>query len=50
MSIDKKIVSIGEHEGVRVYTYNQHNIDNYPGALFLRNWVILYLSEAMKGI
>lgn len=50
MSIDGKIVQIGEHQGVRIYTYNQHNVDHYPGALFLRNWVVLYLNEAMKGI
>lgn len=30
--------------------YGHHNIDNYPGALFLRNWAISYLNEAMKLI
>jgi hypothetical protein len=37
-------------EGSRIYVYNMHNIDNYPGALFLRNWAILYLNEAMKQV
>ena len=37
-------------EGSLVYVYLQHNIDNYPGALFLRNWAILYLNEAMKQV
>lgn len=32
------------------YIYGSHNIDNYPGALFLRNWAILYLNKAMKQI
>ncbi len=32
------------------YLYGQHNIDNYPGALFLRNWGILYLNQAMKEL
>ena len=27
--------------------YNHHNIDYYPGALFLRNWAILYLNAAL---
>lgn len=31
-------------------TYSQHNVDHYPGALFLRNWAILYLNEAMKSV
>lgn len=35
-------------EGVKVYIYNMHNVDHYPGALFLRNWAILYLNKAMK--
>jgi len=39
-----------ELEGVDMYVYKQHNIDNYPGALFLRNWAILYMNEAMKQV
>lgn len=30
--------------------YAQHNIDSYPGALFLRNWAILYMNEALKQV
>lgn len=26
-------------------TYNQHNVDYYPGALFLRNWAIAYMNS-----
>lgn len=33
-----------------VFHYSQHNVDNYPGALFLRNWAILYLNQALKQI
>jgi len=35
---------------VEVYTYAPHNIDTYPMALFLRNWAILYINEAIKEI
>ena len=31
-----------------VHIYGKHNVDHYPGALFLRNWAILYLNEAIK--
>jgi len=37
-------------KGGEMHVYNDHNIDNYPGALFLRNWAILYLNEAMKQV
>ena len=37
-------------EGVFGYAYGRHNIDYYPGALFLRNWAILYLNAALKSI
>jgi hypothetical protein len=30
--------------------YLHHNIDAYPGALFLRNWAIMYQNEALKEI
>lgn len=30
--------------------YRGHNIDNYPGALFLRNWALMYMNEAFKEI
>ncbi|MEK6823940.1 MAG: hypothetical protein AABY06_02790 [Nanoarchaeota archaeon] len=34
----------------RVYKYAPHNVDDYPGALFLRNWAILYMNEVFKQI
>ncbi|HLD79561.1 MAG: hypothetical protein A2822_03240 [Candidatus Staskawiczbacteria bacterium RIFCSPHIGHO2_01_FULL_41_41] len=37
-------------KGVYVNAYDQHNIDHYPGALFLRNWAILYLNAALKEL
>ena len=46
-----KIIKLSDEiEGVKIYHYNEHNIDYYPGALFLRNWALLYLNEAMKQI
>ena len=39
-----------ENKGTLVYVYNLHNVDHYPGALFLRNWGMLYLNEALKSI
>lgn len=32
------------------FVYSQHNITSYPGALFLRNWAILYMNEVFKQI
>jgi hypothetical protein len=34
----------------RTYVYSKHNIDDFPGALFLRNWAIIYLNEALKQV
>jgi len=34
----------------QLYTYASHNIDYYPGALFLRNWAIKYMNEVFKEI
>lgn len=36
--------------GVRAHSYNLHNVDHLPGALFLRNWGLLYLNAAMCSI
>ena len=33
-----------------MHVYAQHNIDHYPGALFLRNWAILYMNEVFKQV
>ncbi len=35
---------------VRGYAYGHHNIDYYPGALFLRNWGMAYLNAAMRSL
>src|SRR4030042_4763090 len=32
----------------KMHVYSSHNIDNYPGALFLRNWAIIYMNEVFK--
>lgn len=49
--IEDKYIRLGNGlEGVKVNVYSMHNVDYYPGALFLRNWVILYLNKAMKQV
>ena len=30
--------------------YASHNINDYPGALFLRNWAMMYMNEVLKEI
>jgi hypothetical protein len=37
-----------EFEKGKIYAYGSHNIDHYPGALFLRNWAIKYMNEVFK--
>jgi len=34
---------------IEIYTYSKHNVEHYEGALFLRNWAILYLNESLKS-
>lgn len=34
----------------RIYVYQTHNVDHLPGALFLRNWAILYLNAALTKL
>ncbi len=34
----------------QIYVYASENIDNFGGALFLRNWVIKYMNEVFKEI
>ncbi len=47
--IENRVIKLGNGvEGVEVYVYDMHNIDYYPGALFLRNWALLYLNKAIK--
>ena len=33
-----------------VNVHSHHNIDSYPGALFLRNWAMAYNNEALKQV
>lgn len=42
------VKKIGEFN--RAYIYASHNVDGYPGALFLRNWAIMYMNEIFKDI
>jgi hypothetical protein len=50
-NIRDEIIKLGNDiEGIEAYIYAQHNVDYYPGALFLRNWAILYLNEAVKQV
>lgn len=37
-------------KGVVMNVYRQHNIDSYPGALFLRNWAIAYMNKAFEQV
>jgi hypothetical protein len=39
-----------EDEFNKLHVYAPHNIDSYPGALFLRNWAIKYMNEVFKEI
>ncbi len=32
------------------FVYASHNIDNLPGALFLRNWAIEYMNQVFKEV
>lgn len=43
-------MNFGKMKGVLAHAYDHHNIDHYPGALFLRNWALLYLNEAMRQV
>ena len=45
-----KNMDLENDRGMIVHVYNSHNIDSYPGALFLRNWGILYINEALKSV
>ncbi len=50
-NIKDEIIKLGNDiEGVETYVYALHNVDYYPGALFLRNWAIRYLNDAVKQV
>jgi len=36
--------------GVNAFVYRRDNVSELPAALFLRNWAILYLNEALRSI
>ena len=38
------------HLGGEMHIYASHNIDHYPGALFLRNWAVLYINSALEQV
>ena len=45
----KKRYSI-DKMGMKMNMYSMHNVDYYQGALFLRNWAMLYLNEALREV
>ena len=49
---EEKLLEFGveDDQHARLFIYGMHNVNSYPAALFLRNWAINYLNEAMKEI
>lgn len=47
---DEKYQEFKPKDEDNLFVYSSHNIDNYPGALFLRNWAIKYMNEIFKRI
>ena len=45
----KRAYSIDKME-MKMNMYSMHNVDYYQGALFLRNWAILYLNSALREL
>ena len=45
-----KEMDLDEFRAAMIYTYTQHNVDNFPGALFLRNWGMLYINAAIREV
>ncbi|MFW5846854.1 MAG: hypothetical protein ACOCUU_01720 [Nanoarchaeota archaeon] len=39
-----------EKDLAKIKVYRQHNVDNYPGALFLRNWVLEYMNRVLMEV
>lgn len=46
----EKALQLALDDRGRIKVYAPHNIDHYPGALFLRNWGIAYVNAAMKSL
>ena len=42
------ILRLGMEGMTELLVYGQHNVEFYPGALFLRNWGVLYLNAALR--
>ena len=34
----------------KIYTYVQHNVDDFEGATFLRNWAMTYMNKVLKEV
>lgn len=49
-SEEKKRTYSIDDDGMKMNMYSMHNVDYYQGALFLRNWAILYLNEALREL
>lgn len=47
---DEKLKEFKPEDENNLFVYSSHNIDNYPGALFLRNWAIRYMNEVFKEV
>lgn len=47
---DEKYKEFKPKEQSNLFVYSSHNIDHYPGALFLRNWAIKYMNEVFKEV
>ncbi len=47
---DKKRTYCIDESCNKMIMYSMHNVDYYQGALFLRNWVMLYLNSALKEL
>lgn len=47
---DPPAIQVEDLPGVNAFVYRRENIIEFPAALFLRNWAILYLNKALKSI
>jgi hypothetical protein len=47
---DEKYQEFKPEDENNLFVYSSHNIDHYPGALFLRNWAIKYMNEVFKEV
>lgn len=47
---DEKYKEFKPQDEDNLFVYSSHNIDHYPGALFLRNWAIKYMNEVFNQV